>query len=213
MSIPGILYQGLGTLLYERFALPPVAALHQAAALLLAERLPPRTRVVDIGCGPGELLVRLGALRDDLDLIGIDPVRRAIARSRRRVRAAGVRARLVREGVDGLVHAVGRFGCAVAIGSIKHWPDPAAGLLAVAGAMAPGGKLYIWELDPGGAARMEDVNGTYAQVSRRVLAQCLLPSSLPRVAMRDLIVGAGLVVEDEGVVAGMPFYWFIARHG
>ena len=48
----------------------------------------PGMRVVDIGCGTGNLLVALGRQRSGLDLAGLDPDERALARARRRSRRA-----------------------------------------------------------------------------------------------------------------------------
>lgn len=48
----------------------------------------PGMRVVDIGCGTGNLLVALGRRRPGLDLAGLDPDERALARAARRSRRA-----------------------------------------------------------------------------------------------------------------------------
>jgi ubiquinone/menaquinone biosynthesis C-methylase UbiE len=48
----------------------------------------PGMRVADIGCGTGNLLVALGRQRPGLDLAGLDPDERALARARRRSRRA-----------------------------------------------------------------------------------------------------------------------------
>jgi ubiquinone/menaquinone biosynthesis C-methylase UbiE len=48
----------------------------------------PGMRVIDIGCGTGNLLVALGRQRPGLDLAGLDPDERALARAARRSRRA-----------------------------------------------------------------------------------------------------------------------------
>ena len=50
----------------------------------------PGMRVADIGCGTGNLLVALGRKRPGLDLAGLDPDERALARAQRRSRRAGL---------------------------------------------------------------------------------------------------------------------------
>ena len=50
----------------------------------------PGMRVVDIGCGTGNLVVALGRQRPGLDLAGLDPDERALARAARRSRRAGL---------------------------------------------------------------------------------------------------------------------------
>ncbi len=63
-----------------------VGRLHQ---LMLGLADPqPGMRVVDIGCGTGNLLVALGRQRPGLDLAGLDPDERALARAARRSRRA-----------------------------------------------------------------------------------------------------------------------------
>lgn len=47
-------------------------------------------RVLDVGCGTGNLLLQLGSRRPDLALTGLDPDPRALARARRKARRAGV---------------------------------------------------------------------------------------------------------------------------
>ena len=63
-----------------------VGRLHQVMIGLADAQ--PGMRVVDIGCGTGNLLVALGRQRPDLDLAGLDPDERALARATRRSRRA-----------------------------------------------------------------------------------------------------------------------------
>lgn len=50
--------------------------------------------IVDVGCGTGSLLVRLGKAAPSARLIGIDPDPAVVARARKKVAAAGVTAEL-----------------------------------------------------------------------------------------------------------------------
>lgn len=58
----------------------------------LVEQLHPATDdvIVDVGCGTGSLLVRLGRAAPSAQLIGIDPDPAVLARARRRFAAAGL---------------------------------------------------------------------------------------------------------------------------
>jgi SAM-dependent methyltransferase len=47
-------------------------------------------RVLDVGCGTGNLLLALGRERAGVDLVGLDPDERALAIARRKARRAGV---------------------------------------------------------------------------------------------------------------------------
>ncbi len=50
----------------------PVLTYHEIIAGFLAELAPTGGRVVDLGCGPGQILAGVRALRPDLELVGID---------------------------------------------------------------------------------------------------------------------------------------------
>jgi ubiquinone/menaquinone biosynthesis C-methylase UbiE len=63
-----------------------VSRLHQLMIGLADAQ--PGMRVVDIGCGTGNLLVALGQERAGLDLAGLDPDERALVRAARRSRRA-----------------------------------------------------------------------------------------------------------------------------
>lgn len=75
-----------------------VAALtreHRWRSALIAQIRPRSGEViVDVGCGTGSLLVRLGKAAPSARLIGIDPDPAVLARARKRVAAAGLSAEL-----------------------------------------------------------------------------------------------------------------------
>ncbi|TDV48856.1 methyltransferase family protein [Actinophytocola oryzae] len=51
-------------------------------------------RVLDVGCGTGNLLRTTGKLHREVDLVGLDPDQKALARARRKARRAGLTMRL-----------------------------------------------------------------------------------------------------------------------
>lgn len=53
-------------------------------------------RVLDIGCGTGNLLRATGKRHPDVELVGMDPDLKMLARAERKLRRAGLRARLDR---------------------------------------------------------------------------------------------------------------------
>jgi SAM-dependent methyltransferase len=73
------------------FGLRPV---HQEMITLAALR--DGHRVLDVGCGTGNLLRSTGKRHRDLDLVGLDPDPRALARAGRKARRAGLTMRLDR---------------------------------------------------------------------------------------------------------------------
>lgn len=66
-----------------------IAALHRE--LVDRAELRAGQRVLDVGCGTGNLLVALRATHPEVDAAGIDPDERALARARRKLGAGSVR--------------------------------------------------------------------------------------------------------------------------
>ncbi len=64
---------------------------HRWRSALIAQIRPgPGDVIVDVGCGTGSLLVRLGKATPSAHLIGIDPDRAVLARAQKRFTAAGL---------------------------------------------------------------------------------------------------------------------------
>src|SRR5689334_7321909 len=61
----------------------------------IAAAAPPNATILDAGCGPGEVLVRLARLAPTLKLTGLDVDGPMIDRARAKVRRAGVSPTLV----------------------------------------------------------------------------------------------------------------------
>jgi ubiquinone/menaquinone biosynthesis C-methylase UbiE len=62
------------------------------AEMIRMAELRPGLRVLDVGCGTGNLLLALGRERRDVELVGLDPDHRALARAARKARRARVAA-------------------------------------------------------------------------------------------------------------------------
>jgi SAM-dependent methyltransferase len=91
-------------------------------------------RVLEVGCGPGELAARI---QDELgaDVVAVDISPRMVELARGR----GVDARV--GDVMELPFAAGECDCAVAAGMLYHVPDPDRALAELARVLAPGGRL------------------------------------------------------------------------
>ena len=113
-----------------RFATGPNAP--QMAFEAVAEVSP--SRVLEVGCGPGELAARI---REEVgaEVVAIDISPRMVELARGR----GVDARL--GDVCDLPFAAGEFDCAVAAWMLYHVPDVDAGLAELARVLRPGGRL------------------------------------------------------------------------
>jgi ubiquinone/menaquinone biosynthesis C-methylase UbiE len=82
-----------------------------AARTMLVEQaaIHPGQRVLDIGCGTGSLLVLIKRKYPDIDAVGLDPDRRALARARRKAQRAAVTFRLDQGFADELPYSDGAF--------------------------------------------------------------------------------------------------------
>lgn len=207
------LYRGWGTNLYAAFGPPTIAGLHHRLAADLAAGLPPRARWLDIGCGPGDLPLALAALRPDLLVVGVDPAASAIVRCRRRAASAGLaNGRFVCAPVERLPFPDACFAGAAAIGSFKHWSDPARGLAEAARVLRPGARLHLFELDPlAGPDRFAGIRSRYPHIAAALMRRLVLPCSLPRAQARAMLAGGALALERDDVTPDLPFYEFVLR--
>ena len=94
----------------------------------LLDVLPPRARVLDVGCGDGALVERLAAA--GFDAVGVDP-------------NAPAAPRLVRERVENAT-GIGRFDAVCAVTSLHH-ADLERVLPAMAELLRPGGLVVVSE--------------------------------------------------------------------
>jgi SAM-dependent methyltransferase len=122
--------------------------------------LGPRDRVLDVGCGPGELLVRI-AERTGAGGLGVDTSPIVIEQARRRAAARTRGADLefaVRRGVE----PEGTFAAACCLGSSHALGGLVPALERLAGWIAPGGAVLLgdgfWQREPD-PAFLEELGG------------------------------------------------------
>jgi ubiquinone/menaquinone biosynthesis C-methylase UbiE len=112
----------------------------------LAGSLPPGTRLLDVGTGPGYLLGCLGRVRPDLSLWGLDFSYDMIRRARQQALAPQAAPRWLVADACRLPFPSGVFGQVVATFSFHIWPCPVAGLQELRRVLAPGGRAWVYEL-------------------------------------------------------------------
>ena len=120
---------------------------------------PPGAAVLEVGCGPGHLAIRMA--RDHglrVTASDLDPA--MVARAAANVDRAFVPGDLVRPtivagDVAALPFAPGSFDVAVSTFSMHHWADPAAGIAELHRVLRPGGRALVWDL----AARVRHLEG------------------------------------------------------
>lgn len=118
----------------------------------VASAAPDGARVLEVGCGPGRLSIRLAAAKR-LEVTGLDLDPAMVERARANAeRAATGHARppsFVVGDVASLAFADATFDLVVSTLSMHHWANPAAGLTEIGRVVRPGGRALIWDLQPG----------------------------------------------------------------
>lgn len=124
----------------------------------IATEAPAGASLLDAGCGPGEIVVRVARLAPALRLTGLDidasMVARAEHKAARALRAskgfhgAAVPTFVVADAAS-MPFADESFDLVVSSFSVHHWPDPHAGLAEVVRVLKIGGRATIWDIaDP-----------------------------------------------------------------
>ena len=119
---------------------------YAAIAREIAAESPPSSTVLDVGCGPAEILVRLARISPTLRLTGVDVDGPMIDRARRKAARAGVTPTFVVGDAAALPFEDNSFDLVVSSFAVHHWPDPHAGLAEVMRVLKPGGKAIIWDI-------------------------------------------------------------------
>jgi SAM-dependent methyltransferase len=113
---------------------------------------PEGARVLEVGCGPGRLSIRL-ARQHSLDVTGLDLDPAMVERARANVDRLGNgnqrRPAFLVGDAASLAFPDGSFDLVVSTFSMHHWADPTAGLAEIARVLRPGARALVWDLRPG----------------------------------------------------------------
>jgi ubiquinone/menaquinone biosynthesis C-methylase UbiE len=106
-------------------------------------------RALDAGCGPGQFTILVAERLPSLEMWGIDLAPTMIELARGHAAASPAAARLHFEVADvaRLPFPDAHFDAVLSSGSIKHWPDPVAGLRELHRVLVPGGRAFIGEMN------------------------------------------------------------------
>jgi ubiquinone/menaquinone biosynthesis C-methylase UbiE len=104
--------------------------------------------LLDIGTGPGWLLLKLHAASPRLRISGLDISGAMVTKARENLAAAGLAERIeVREGsADHLPFPDAHFDIVVSTGSIHHWKEPVTGVNEIYRILKPGGWSLLYDL-------------------------------------------------------------------
>jgi SAM-dependent methyltransferase len=139
---------GLYDALAHRFLL---GSLFEGIAADVSAVAPDGARVLEVGCGPGGLSIRL-TRRHGLDVTGVDLDPAMIERARANADRAGDgdvrRPSFLVGDVASLAFPDGSFDLVVSTLSMHHWADPTAGLAEIGRVLRPGGRALVWDFRP-----------------------------------------------------------------
>jgi ubiquinone/menaquinone biosynthesis C-methylase UbiE len=122
----------------------------RARGTLVEAAIRPGQRVLDVGCGTGSLATLIKRLHPTVDVVGLDPDPKALARARRKAEAARVQFRLDRGFSDALPYPDASFDRVLSSFMFHHLQggEKAKTLHEARRVLKPGGRLYL--LDFGG---------------------------------------------------------------
>ncbi len=121
----------------------------QEEPLLLRHPPPAGARVLDVGCGTGEIETRLAALFPDATVIGVDVEESHLARARERCAAFGERVRFQTGDAFALPFDAGRFDLVVCRHVLQAVPDAPRAVAEMARVTRSGGRLHVLAEDYG----------------------------------------------------------------
>jgi SAM-dependent methyltransferase len=135
------------TFFYRLWAEPSVDPMHRR----IAGEVPiDRGKLLDIGCGAGKLDRLIAAARPNLRVIGLDSSEPMIRAARKR--SENLPNLEFRLGTVAQTGFANEFDFAVSVLSFHHWDEPEETLGAAHRALVPGGRLWIYEMDPAAPA-------------------------------------------------------------
>jgi SAM-dependent methyltransferase len=129
-----------------------LGSLFDGIAADVAAVAPDGARVLEVGCGPGRLSIRL-AREHGLDVTGLDldpaMVERARANADRLGDGDGCRPSFLVGDAASLAFPDVSFDLVVSTFSMHHWADATAGLAEIGRVLRPGARALIWDFRPG----------------------------------------------------------------
>jgi ubiquinone/menaquinone biosynthesis C-methylase UbiE len=138
-------FSGRASRVYDRTARWLLRGVYRRFAEDIVDAAPDGGAVLDVGTGPGVLLVEIGRRRPDLRLTGIDLSPDMIEAAARNLRPLGERASARTADVTDLPFPDDSFDIVVSSFSLHHWDAPEAAVPELARVLRPGGRLYIYD--------------------------------------------------------------------
>jgi ubiquinone/menaquinone biosynthesis C-methylase UbiE len=139
------IFQGRSSRMYDFMSRRVLRGMYRRLAADVAGAAPHGGAVLDVGTGPGVLLVELAARRPDLRLTGVDLSADMVAAATRNLAPFGERARAQVADVTSLPFPDRSFDLIVSSLSLHHWDYPEAAVPELARVLRPGGQVRIYD--------------------------------------------------------------------
>lgn len=139
-------FHGRGSRIYDRAARWLARDAYRRIAEDVAALAPHGGAVLDVGTGPGVLLVETARLRRDLRVTGLDLSADMVAAAQRNTADLGDRVEVRVGDVTDPPFADASFDLVVTSFSAHHWADPAGAVPELARVLRPGGRLAVYDL-------------------------------------------------------------------
>ena len=164
---PHRIFEGRPSRVYDFASRRLIRNLYRRIAADIAQLAPAGARVLDIGTGPGVLLVELAALRPDARLTGVDLSADMIVSAHRNLEPYADRASTQVADVTHLPFEDNSFDLIVSSLSLHHWDDPEAAVPELARVLRPGGRVLIYDFPFAPFERLTKAAGTGSVLSGR----------------------------------------------
>ncbi|MGH7897000.1 MAG: class I SAM-dependent methyltransferase [Candidatus Binatia bacterium] len=108
----------------------------------------PASRVLEVGCGTGSLLVLVKSVHPDVEVVGLDPDPKALARAKRKADGAGISMALDRGFSDALPYPRGSFDVVLSSLMFHHLAadEKQSTLREIHRVLKPGGAFHMLDL-------------------------------------------------------------------
>jgi ubiquinone/menaquinone biosynthesis C-methylase UbiE len=143
-NVPAM-FEGRGSRIYDFVSRRVLRGLYRRIADDIADAAPPGGHVLDVGTGPGVLLVEIAKRREDLRLTGIDLSTDMAAAAARNLGEFGDRASARQGDVTDLPLDDDSVDLIVSSFSLHHWDAPKEAVPQLARVLRPGGRLYFYD--------------------------------------------------------------------
>jgi ubiquinone/menaquinone biosynthesis C-methylase UbiE len=182
-------YRPIESWIYDRVIAPAVMQLAISVERLILDFLQHGAKILEVGCGGGQLAEHIAKRRSDVSLCGVDLSLEQIHRAEKRCCTWQDRLTFVQGSALDLEFSDGSFDAVISVASIKHWPDKVRGLRECIRVLSPGGVLIIIEAD-----RRCHIDDARAFVDRWRIAGILKPVAL--FWFRTRVAGQGIDLDE-----------------